>query len=210
MERIIQEITTLSTISHGKEILYFNRSWRIHSGSVYWETMGKAFDKWELSEENEKKDNEFEKYLKSLKGVELYISTQIYVRVFENPEFPGDEMLATLLEEADKYIGVMLENFGGGDDSYFDYVPDLSEQIQMLLYQIPNCPEKDALIEKWEKGIRQEYLADDNNEYIEDENELQEMIQWMRSKVIGRNHDQVLTCKNVLEAWDEFNKEDHE
>jgi hypothetical protein len=170
----------------------------------------KAFDKWELSEENEKKDNEFEKYLKSLKGVELYISTQIYVRVFENPEFPGDEMLATLLEEADKYIGVMLENFGGGDDSYFDYVPDLSEQIQMLLYQIPNCPEKDALIEKWEKGIRQEYLADDNNEYIEDENELQEMIQWMRSKVIGRNHDQVLTCKNVLEAWDEFNKEDHE
>lgn len=102
------------------------------------------------------------------------------------------------------------ENFGGGDDSYFDYVPDLSEQIQMLLYQIPNCPEKDALIEKWEKGIRQEYLADDNNEYIEDENELQEMIQWMRSKVIGRNHDQVLTCKNVLEAWDEFNKEDHE
>ena len=170
----------------------------------------KAFDKGELSEENEKKDNEFEKYLKSLKGVELYISTQIYVRVFENPEFPGDEMLATLLEEADKYIGVMLENFGGGDDSYFDYVPDLSEQIQMLLYQIPNCPEKDALIEKWEKGIRQEYLADDNNEYIEDENELQEMIQWMRSKVIGRNHDQVLTCKNVLEAWDEFNKEDHE
>lgn len=170
----------------------------------------KAFDKWELSEENEKKDNEFEKYLKSLKGVELYISTQIYVRVFENPEFPGDEMLATLLEEADKYIGVMLENFGGGDDSYFDYVPDLSEQIQMLLYQIPNCPKKDALIEKWEKGIRQEYLADDNNEYIEDENELQEMIQWMRSKVIGRNHDQVLTCKNVLEAWDEFNKEDHE
>lgn len=170
----------------------------------------KAFDKWELSEENEKKDNEFEKYLKSLKGVELYISTQIYVRVFENSEFPGDEMLATLLEEADKYIGVMLENFGGGDDSYFDYVPDLSEQIQMLLYQIPNCPEKDALIEKWEKGIRQEYLADDNNEYIEDENELQEMIQWMRSKVIGRNHDQVLTCKNVLEAWDEFNKEDHE
>jgi hypothetical protein len=170
----------------------------------------KAFDKWELSEENEKKDNEFEKYLKSLKGVELYISTQIYVRVFENPEFPGDEMLATLLEEADKYIEVMLENFGGGDDSYFDYVPDLSEQIQMLLYQIPNCPEKDALIEKWEKGIRQEYLADDNNEYIEDENELQEMIQWMRSKVIGRNHDQVLTCKNVLEAWDEFNKEDHE
>nr|DAG03449.1 MAG TPA: hypothetical protein [Ackermannviridae sp. ctUml7] len=170
----------------------------------------KAFDKWELSEENEKKDNEFEKYLKSLKGVELYISTQIYVRVFENPEFPGDEMLATLLEEADKYIGVMLENFGGGDDSYFDYVPDLSEQIQMLLYQIPNCPEKDALIEKWEKGIRQEYLADDNNEYIEDENELQEMIQWMRSKVIGRNRDQVLTCKNVLEAWDEFNKEDHE
>jgi hypothetical protein len=170
----------------------------------------KAFDKWELSEENEKKDNEFEKYLKSLKGVELYISTQIYVRVFENPEFPGDEMLATLLEEADKYIGVMLENFGGGDDSYFAYVPDLSEQIQMLLYQIPNCPEKDALIEKWEKGIRQEYLADDNNEYIEDENELQEMIQWMRSKVIGRNHDQVLTCKNVLEAWDEFNKEDHE
>lgn len=170
----------------------------------------KAFDKWELSEENEKKDNEFEKYLKSLKGVELYISTQIYVRVFENPEFPGDEMLATLLEEADKYIGVMLENFGGGDDSYFDYVPDLSEQIQMLLYQIPNCPEKDALIEKWEKGIRQEYLADDNNEYIEDENELQEMIQWMRSKVIGRNHDQVLTCKNVLEVWDEFNKEDHE
>lgn len=170
----------------------------------------KAFDKWELSEENEKKDNEFEKYLKSLKGVELYTSTQIYVRVFENPEFPGDEMLATLLEEADKYIGVMLENFGGGDDSYFDYVPDLSEQIQMLLYQIPNCPEKDALIEKWEKGIRQEYLADDNNEYIEDENELQEMIQWMRSKVIGRNHDQVLTCKNVLEAWDEFNKEDHE
>lgn len=170
----------------------------------------KAFDKWELSEENEKKDNEFEKYLKSLKGVELYISTQIYVRVFENPEFPGDEMLATLLEEADKYIGVMLENFGGGDDSYFDYIPDLSEQIQMLLYQIPNCPEKDALIEKWEKGIRQEYLADDNNEYIEDENELQEMIQWMRSKVIGRNHDQVLTCKNVLEAWDEFNKEDHE
>lgn len=170
----------------------------------------KAFDKWELSEENEKKDNEFEKYLKSLKGVELYISTQIYVRVFENPEFLGDEMLATLLEEADKYIGVMLENFGGGDDSYFDYVPDLSEQIQMLLYQIPNCPEKDALIEKWEKEIRQEYLADDNNEYIEDENELQEMIQWMRSKVIGRNHDQVLTCKNVLEAWDEFNKEDHE
>ena len=170
----------------------------------------KAFDKWELSEENEKKDNEFEKYLKSLKGVELYISTQIYVRVFENPEFPGDEMLATLLEEADKYIGVMLENFGGGDDSYFDYVPDLSEQIQMLLYQIPNCPEKDALIEKWEKEIRQEYLADDNNEYIEDENELQEMIQWMRSKVIGKNHDQVLTCKNVLEAWDEFNKEDHE
>lgn len=170
----------------------------------------KAFDKWELSEENEKKDNEFEKYLKSLKGVELDISTQIYVRVFENPEFPGDEMLATLLGEADKYIGVMLENFGGGDDSYFDYVPDLSEQIQMLLYQIPNCPEKDALIEKWEKGIRQEYLADDNNEYIEDENELQEMIQWMRSKVIGRNHDQVLTCKNVLEAWDEFNKEDHE
>lgn len=170
----------------------------------------KVFDKWELSEENEKKDNEFEKYLKSLKGVEIYISTQIYVRVFENPEFPGDEMLATLLEEADKYIGVMLENFGGGDDSYFDYVPDLSEQIQMLLYQIPNCPEKDALIEKWEKGIRQEYLADDNNEYIEDENELQEMIQWMRSKVIGRNHDQVLTCKNVLEAWDEFNKEDHE
>lgn len=170
----------------------------------------KAFDKWELSEENEKKDNEFEKYLKSLKGVELDISTQIYVRVFENPEFPGDEMLATLLEEADKYIGVMLENFGGGDDSYFDYIPDLSEQIQMLLYQIPNCPEKDALIEKWEKGIRQEYLADDNNEYIEDENELQEMIQWMRSKVIGRNHDQVLTCKNVLEAWDEFNKEDHE
>lgn len=170
----------------------------------------KAFDKWELSEENEKKDNEFEKYLKSLKEVELYISTQIYVRVFENPEFPGDEMLATLLEEADKYIGVMLENFGGGDDSYFDYVPDLSEQIQMLLYQIPNCPEKDVLIEKWEKGIRQEYLADDNNEYIEDENELQEMIQWMRSKVIGRNHDQVLTCKNVLEAWDEFNKEDHE
>lgn len=170
----------------------------------------KAFDKWELSEENEKKDNEFEKYLKSLKGVELYISTQIYVRVFENPEFPGDEMLATLLEEADKYIGVMLENFGGGDDSYFDYVPDLSEQIQMLLYQIPNCPEKDALIEKWEKEIRQEYLADDNNEYIEDENELQEMVQWMRSKVIGRNHDQVLTCKNVLEAWDEFNKEDHE
>ena len=170
----------------------------------------KAFDKWELSEENEKKDNEFEKYLKSLKGVELYISTQIYVRVFENSEFPGDEMLATLLEEADKYIGVMLENFGGGDDSYFDYVPDLSEQIQMLLYQIPNCPEKDALIEKWEKEIRQEYLADDNNEYIEDENELQEMIQWMRSKVIGRNHDQVLTCKNVLEAWDEFNKEDHE
>lgn len=170
----------------------------------------KAFDKWELSEENEKKDNEFEKYLKSLKGVELYISTQIYVRVFENPEFPGDEMLATLLEEADKYIGVMLENFGGGDDSYFDYVPDLSEQIQMLLYQIPNCQEKDALIEKWEKGIRQEYLADDNNEYIEDENELQEMIQWMRSKVIGRNHDLVLTCKNVLEAWDEFNKEDHE
>lgn len=170
----------------------------------------KVFDKWELSEENEKKDNEFEKYLKSLKGVELYISTQIYVRVFENPEFPGDEMLATLLEEADKYIGVMLENFGGGDDSYFDYVPDLSEQIQMLLYQIPNCPEKDALIEKWEKGIRQEYLADDNNEYIEDENGLQEMIQWMRSKVIGRNHDQVLTCKNVLEAWDEFNKEDHE
>lgn len=170
----------------------------------------KAFDKWELSEENEKKDNEFEKYLKSLKGVELYISTQIYVRVFENPEFPGDEMLATLLEEADKYIGVMLENFGGGDDPYFDYVPDLSEQIQMLLYQIPNCPEKDVLIEKWEKGIRQEYLADDNNEYIEDENELQEMIQWMRSKVIGRNHDQVLTCKNVLEAWDEFNKEDHE
>lgn len=170
----------------------------------------KAFDKWELSEENEKKDNEFEKYLKSLKGVELYISTQIYVRVFENPEFPEDEMLATLLEEADKYIGVMLENFGGGDDSYFDYVPDLSEQIQMLLYQIPNCPEKDALIEKWEKGIRQEYLADDNNEYIEDENELQEMIQWMRSKVIGRNHGQVLTCKNVLEAWDEFNKEDHE
>lgn len=170
----------------------------------------KAFDKWELSEENEKKDNEFEKYLKSLKGVELYISTQIYVRVFENPEFPGDEMLATLLEETDKYIGVMLENFGGGDDSYFDYVPDLSEQIQMLLYQIPNCPEKDALIEKWEKGIRQEYLADDNNEYIKDENELQEMIQWMRSKVIGRNHDQVLTCKNVLEAWDEFNKEDHE
>lgn len=170
----------------------------------------KAFDKWELSKENEKKDNEFEKYLKSLKGVEIYISTQIYVRVFENPEFPEDEMLATLLEEADKYIGVMLENFGGGDDSYFDYVPDLSEQIQMLLYQIPNCPEKDALIEKWEKGIRQEYLADDNNEYIEDENELQEMIQWMRSKVIGRNHDQVLTCKNVLEAWDEFNKEDHE
>lgn len=170
----------------------------------------KVFDKWELSEENEKKDNEFEKYLKSLKGVELYISTQIYVRVFENPEFPGDEMLATLLEEADKYIGVMLENFGGGDDSYFDYVPDLSEQIQMLLYQIPNCPEKDALIEKWEKEIRQEYLADDNNEYIEDENELQEMIQWMRSKVIGKNHDQVLTCKNVLEAWDEFNKEDHE
>lgn len=145
-----------------------------------------------------------------MKGVELYISTQIYVRVFENPEFPGDEMLATLLEEADKYIGVMLENFGGGDDSYFDYIPDLSEQIQMLLYQIPNCPEKDALIEKWEKEIRQEYLADDNNEYIEDENELQEMIQWMRSKVIGRNHDQVLTCKNVLEAWDEFNKEDHE
>lgn len=170
----------------------------------------KAFDKWELSEENEKKDNEFEKYLKSLKGVELDISTQIYVRVFENPEFPGDEMLATLLGEADKYIGVMLENFGGGDDSYFDYVPDLSEQIQMLLYQIPNCPEKDALIEKWEKGIRQEYLADDDNEYIEDENDLQEMIQWMRSKVIGRNHDQVLTCKNVLEAWDEFNKEDHE
>lgn len=170
----------------------------------------KAFDKWELSEENEKKDNEFEKYLKSLKWVELYISTQIYVRVFENPEFPGDEMLATLLEEADKYIGVMLENFGGGDDSYFDYVPDLSEQIQMLLYQIPNCPEKDALIEKWEKEIRQEYLADENNEYIEDENELQEMIQWMRSKVIGRNHDQVLTCKNVLEAWDKFNKEDHE
>lgn len=170
----------------------------------------KAFDKWELSEENEKKDNEFEKYLKSLKRVELYISTQIYMRVFENPEFPGDEMLATLLEEADKYIGVMLENFGGGDDSYFDYVPDLSEQIQMLLYQIPNCPEKDALIEKWEKGIRQEYLADDNNEYIEDENELQEMIQWMRSRVIGRNHDQVLTCKNVLEAWDEFNKEDPE
>ena len=170
----------------------------------------KAFDKWELSEENEKKDNEFEKYLKSLKGVELYILTQIYVRVFENPEFPGDEMLATLLEEADRYIGVMLENFGGGDDSYFDYVPDLSEQIQMLLYQIPNCPEKDALIKKWEKGIRQEYLADDNNEYIEDENELQEMIQWMRSKVIGRNHDQVLTCKNVLEAWDEFNREDHE
>ena len=36
------------------------------------------------------------------------------------------------------------------------------------------------------------------------------MIQGMRSKVIGRNHDQVLTCKNVLEAWDEFNKEDHE
>lgn len=170
----------------------------------------KAFDKCELSEENEKNDNEFEKYLKSLKGVELYISTQIYVRVFENPEFPGDEMLATLLEEADKYIGVMLENFGGGDDSYFDYVPDLSEQIQMLLYQIPNCPEKDALIEKWEKEIRQEYLADENNEYIEDENELQEMIQWMRSTVIGRNHDRVLTCKNVLEAWDEFNKEDHE
>lgn len=170
----------------------------------------KAFDKGELSEENEKNDNEFEKYLKSLKGVELYTSTQIYVRVFENPEFPGDEMLATLLEEADKYIGVMLENFGGGDDSYFDYVPDLSEQIQMLLYQIPNCPEKDALIEKWEKEIRQEYLADENNEYIEDENELQEMIQGMRSKVIGRNHGLVLTCKNVLEAWDEFNKEDHE
>ena len=170
----------------------------------------KAFDKWELSEEDEKKDNEFEKYLKSLKGVELDMSTQIYVRTFENPEFPGDEMLATLLKEADKYIEVMLENFGGGDDSYFDYVPDLSEQIQMLLYQIPNCPEKDALIEKWEKGIRQEYLADDDNEYIEDENELQEMIQWMKSKVIGRNHDQVLTCKNVLEAWDEFNKENHE
>lgn len=170
----------------------------------------KAFDKWELSEEDEKKDNEFEKYLKSLKGVELDMSTQIYVRTFENPEFPGDEMLATLLKEADKYIEVMLENFGGGDDSYFDYVPDLSEQIQMLLYQIPNCPEKDALIEKWEKGIRQEYLADDDNEYIEDENELQEMIQWMKSRVIGRNHDQVLTCKNVLEAWDEFNKENHE
>lgn len=170
----------------------------------------KAFDKWGLSEEDEKKDNEFEKYLKSLKGVELDISTQIYVRTFENPEFPGDEMLATILKEADKYIEVMLENFGGGDDSYFDYVPDLSEQIQMLLYQIPNCPEKDALIEKWEKGIRQEYLADDDNEYIEDENELQEMIQWMKSRVIGRNHDQVLTCKNVLEAWDEFNKENHE
>lgn len=170
----------------------------------------KAFDKWGLSEEDEKKDNEFEKYLKSLKGIELDISTQIYVRTFENPEFPGDEMLATLLKEADKYIEVMLENFGGGDDSYFDYVPDLSEQIQMLLYQIPNCPEKDALIEKWEKGIRQEYLADDDNEYIEDENELQEMIQWMKSRVIGRNHDQVLTCKNVLEAWDEFNKENHE
>ena len=170
----------------------------------------KAFDKWELSEEDEKKDNEFEKYLKSLKGVELDMSTQIYVRTFENPEFPGDEMLATLLKEADKYIEVMLENFGGGDDSYFDYVPDLSEQIQMLLYQIPNCPEKDALIEKWEKGIRQEYLADDDNEYIENEDELQEMIQWMKSRVIGRNHDQVLTCKNVLEAWDEFNKENHE
>lgn len=170
----------------------------------------KAFDKWGLSEEDEKKDNEFEKYLKSLKGVELDMSTQIYVRTFENPEFPGDEMLATLLKEADKYIEVMLENFGGGDDSYFDYVPDLSEQIQMLLYQIPNCPEKDALIEKWEKGIRQEYLADDDNEYIENENELQEMIQWMKSRVIGRNHDQVLTCKNVLEAWDEFNKENHE
>lgn len=170
----------------------------------------KAFDKWGLSEEDEKKDNEFEKYLKSLKGVELDISTQIYVRIFENPEFPGDEMLATLLKEADKYIEVMLENFGGGDDSYFDYVPDLSEQIQMLLYQIPNCPEKDDLIEKWEKGIRQEYLADDDNEYIEDENELQEMIQWMKSRVIGRNHDQVLTCKNVLEAWNEFNNENHE
>lgn len=170
----------------------------------------KAFDKWGLSEEDEKKGNEFEKYLKSLKGIELDISTQIYVRTFENPEFPGDEMLATLLKEADKYIEVMLENFGGGDDSYFDYIPDLSEQIQMLLYQIPNCPEKDALIEKWEKGIRQEYLADDDNEYIEDENELQEMIQWMKSMVIGRNHDQVLTCKNVLEAWDEFNKENHE
>lgn len=170
----------------------------------------KAFDKWGLSEEDEKKGNEFEKYLKSLKGIELDMSTQIYVRTFEDPEFLGDEMLATLLKEADKYIEVMLENFGGGDDSYFDYVPDLSEQIQMLLYQIPNCPEKDALIEKWEKGIRQEYLADDDNEYIEDENELQEMIQWMKSRVIGRNHDQVLTCKNVLEAWDEFNKENHE
>nr|DAG92295.1 MAG TPA: hypothetical protein [Ackermannviridae sp.] len=166
----------------------------------------KAFDKFEL-EENPEKDKQFEEYLKSLKGLEIDMSTQIFVRTFEDPEFPGDKMLKTLLEEAGKYLEVMLDNFDGGDDSYYDYVPDLSEQIQMLLYQIPNCPEKNALIDKWVQGMWEEYLSNEDSDYINSDDELQDMVQWMTSTAIGTNHDKVLTCKNVLEVWNKLKNE---
>lgn len=163
----------------------------------------KAFDKFEL-EENPEKDKQFKEYLKSLKGLEVEMSTQIFVRTFEDPEFPGDKMLETLLEEADKYLEEMFNSFGGGDDSYYDYVPDLSEQIQMLLYQIPNCEEKSILIDKWVRGMQEEYLSNEDNDYINSDEELQDMVQWMTSTAIGTNHDKVLTCKNVLEVWEKL------
>lgn len=162
----------------------------------------KAFDKFEL-EENQVKDEKFEKDLKALKGLEIGMSTQIFVRTFDE-SLTDEEILQDILEEADKYLKEMLDSFGGGDDSYYDYVPDLSEQIQMLLYQIPNCEEKSILIDKWVQGMWEEYLSNEDNDYINSDEELQDMIQGMTSTVIGTNHDKVLTCKNVLEVWEKL------
>ena len=116
----------------------------------------------------------------------------------------SDEELKDLIE---KGLMLLSQNIGeGGDDCYFDYVPDLSEQICQLIHQLYDYDpdSKGSYIEQWAEIVGPEYVkelgCEDYTEYIESFENLEQAKKDMRSKYTGQFFDSILTMYRIHNA----------
>lgn len=116
----------------------------------------------------------------------------------------SDEELEDLIE---KGLMLLSQNIGeGADDCYFDYIPDLSEQICQLIYQLYDYDpdNKGSYIEQWAEMVGPEYVkelgCEEYTEYIEDIETLEQAKEDMWSKYYGQFFDAILTMSRIYDA----------
>lgn len=79
-----------------------------------------------------------------------------------------------------------------GDDSFFDYIPDFCEQVAQMIYQYQGLG-KEELVNGWVNNIKElEYYIDPEG-ISESDQDIEDLIQYMKATAIGPFHDNLVS-----------------